>query len=276
MLTRSSVTKGAPMDCRVCGTSLTSAGRGRPPRYCSRACRSKAYRERVAERGVEPVERVPLSAEQIVRAAIGLADDEGAQALTMRGVAARLGVGVMSLYRYVSGRDELIDLITDAVFGERSLPESGGPRGWRARLELSARSEWALYQAHPWLPRVTDLISHPPASTNVMAYTDWRLRAVADCGFPYSAMVQIAALVSSFVQSIALARGHGPRTGGLNRRDWMAARKEAFDRGSRNLPMVSQFGEEAFQATESEALFEFGLQRLLDGFGVLLEPAGPS
>ncbi|MBS2532840.1 TetR/AcrR family transcriptional regulator C-terminal domain-containing protein [Catenulispora sp. NF23] len=264
------------MDCRVCGTALTSAGRGRPPRYCSRACRSKAYRERVAERGVEPAERMPLGVEQIVRAAIELADDAGAQALTMRGVAARLGVGVMSLYRYVSGRDELIDLITDAVFGERSLPDSGGPQGWRARLELSARSEWALYQAHPWLPRVADLISHPPASTNLLAYTDWRLRAVAGCGFPYSAMVQIAALVSSFVQSIALAQGHGPRTGGLNRRDWMAARKEAFDRSSRNLPMVSRFGEEALQATESQALFEFGLERLLDGFGLMLEPARPS
>ncbi len=274
------------MDCRVCGTSLTAVGRGRPPRYCSRACRSKAYRERVADRGVEgvePAERVTLGVEQIVRAAIGLADDEGAQALTMRGVAARLGVGVMSLYRYVAGRDELIDLITDAVFGERLLPEAdgseitglqtGGPDGWRAKLELSARAEWELYQAHPWLPRVADLISHPPASRNLMAYTDWRLRTLADCGFPYQAMVQIAALVSSFVQSIALSQGHGPRSGGVNRRDWMAARKDAFQRSSRDLPMVSQFGEEALQATESEALFEFGLQRLLDGFGLMLEPA---
>lgn len=273
------------MDCLVCGTSLTSVGRGRPPRYCSRACRSKAYRERIAEQGAargseqrsEPgPERVVLGIEQIVRAAIGLADDDGAQALTMRGVAARLGVSVMSLYRYVSGRDDLIDLVTDAVFGERLLPDDGGPEGWRAKLELSARAEWALYRAHPWLPRVADLISHPPASTNLMAYTDWRMRAVDGCGFAYQAMVQIATLVSSFVQSIALAQGHGSRARGLDRRDWMDARKEAFERGTRNLPMVAQFGEEAFRATESEALFEFGLQRLLDGFGLMVEPARAS
>ena len=264
------------MNCQVCGTALTSAGKGRPPTYCSRACRSKAYRERVAERSVEPDERASLSVERIVRAAIELADDEGAQALTMRGVAGRLGVGVMSLYRYVAGRDELVDLITDAVFGERMLPEDDGPQGWRARLELSARAEWALYRAHPWLPRVADLISHPPPSTNVMAYTDWRLRALAGCGLPHRSMVQIVALISSFVQSVALSQGGERDTAGLDRREWMAARKEAFEHGYRNLPMVSQFGEEALQATEPEALFEFGLQRFLDGISLLVEPARPS
>ena len=240
------------MNCRVCGTPLTTAGRGRPPRYCSRACRSKAYRERIAERGAEPVERVSLSTEHIVRAAIVLADEEGAEALTMRRVAGRLGVGVMSLYRYVSGRDELVELITDAVFGDRPPPEPGGPqdRDWRAGLEASARAEWSLYQAHPWLPRVADLISHPPASRNVMAYTEWRLRALDGSGFGYRAMVQTAALMSSFVQSIALAQCHGSHTAGLSRRDWMALHKEDFVRGSRDLPMVSRFGEEALQATE--------------------------
>jgi AcrR family transcriptional regulator len=259
------------MDCRVCGTPLASAGRGRPPRYCSRACRSKAYRERIAERTAEPPERTPLSTEHIVRAAIDLADEDGAQALTMRGVAARLGVGVMSLYRYVSGRDELIEQITDAVFGERPLPDTDAPEDWRARLELSARAEWALYQAHPWLPRIADLVSHPPASANVMAVTEWRLRTLTDRGFPYAAMVQTAAMLSLFVQSIALSQGHGPHTEGLNRRDWMAARRDDFVRSSRHLPMLSQFGEEALRATESEALFEFGLQRFLDGVSLMLE-----
>lgn len=217
-----------------------------------------------------------MNAEHIVGAAIELADEDGAQALTMRGVAARLGVGVMSLYRYVSGRDELIEQITDAVFGERPLPEDGGPEGWRARLELSAREEWALYQAHPWLPRVADMVSHPPASANVMAYTDWRLQTLANRGFSYEAMVKTTALLSLFVQSIALSQGHGPHTEGLERGEWMAARKDAFERSYRHLPMVSQFGEEALRATESEALFEFGLQRFLDGISLLLEPANLS
>jgi len=92
----------------------------------------------------------------------------------------------------------------------------------------------------------------------------------------YEAMVKTTALLSLFVQSIALSQGHGPHTEGLERGEWMAARKDAFERSYRHLPMVSQFGEEALRATESEALFEFGLQRFLDGISLLLEPANPS
>jgi AcrR family transcriptional regulator len=259
--------------CLVCGTELAEASRGRPPRYCSRACRSKAYRERVAERGHAPVEAAVLDIEHIVRAAIELADEQGPQALTMRGVAGHLGVGPMSLYRYVSGREELVDLIADAVFGESPLPETGVPAGWRDRLELSARQEWALYRAHPWLPRVAGLVSRPTSSPNVMAYTDWRMRAVDGHGLPFATLLQIAVLVSQFVQSTALSHDESAGQDGISRRDWLAARKDTHLRsfGSRPLPMVSRFDEAAIRATEPEPSFEFGLGRLLDGIGVLVD-----
>lgn len=89
-----------------------------------------------------------LTREGIVRAAMAIADGEGLAALTMRGVAARLGVAAMSPYRHVGGKEELVLLMADAAFGEAAYPDPG-PEGWRARLELGARTLWRLYRAHP-------------------------------------------------------------------------------------------------------------------------------
>ncbi len=67
-------------------------------------------------------------------AAIELADAEGLGALSMRRVAERLGVGTMSLYTYVPGKAELLDVMLDTVLAEVARPD--GARGWRAGLEL--------------------------------------------------------------------------------------------------------------------------------------------
>ncbi|KAA9158883.1 TetR/AcrR family transcriptional regulator [Amycolatopsis acidicola] len=266
------MTKRGPMDCLTCGRALREAGRGRPPRYCSRACRSKAYRARLADRTEPPAWDETLTAQRIVRAAIELADEGGAAALSMRALAARLGSGAMSLYRYVANRDDLVDLMADAVFAERPLPEDGAPEGWRAKLELSARAEWAVYQAHPWLPQL-GLITRPPIGPNLMAYTDWRMQAVAaEHDVPFATLVQVATLVTSFVQSAALSENRERQETGLSRREWMRSRQRVIDRSlrARPLPMIARFGEEAFQATQPQAVFEFGLERILDGIGLLL------
>ena len=68
-----------------------------------------------------------------------IADTEGLGALSMRGVAARLGVAAMSPYRYVGSKDDLVLLMADAAFGEARLP-AVPPDGWRARLELGGRT----------------------------------------------------------------------------------------------------------------------------------------
>ncbi len=68
----------------------------------------------------------------------------------MRRVAEQLGVGVMSLYTYVPGKAELLDVMLDTVVGEETQPDR--TRGnWRSNLELRAREDWALYQRHPWV-----------------------------------------------------------------------------------------------------------------------------
>ncbi|MFD1048962.1 TetR/AcrR family transcriptional regulator, partial [Kibdelosporangium lantanae] len=74
--------------------------------------------------------KLGLSRDRIVRAAITLADAEGIATLSMRRIAVSLNAGTMSLYRHVPGKDELLELMVDAVLGETPPAEDGD---WRAR-----------------------------------------------------------------------------------------------------------------------------------------------
>lgn len=257
--------------CAVCGRELPPVGRGRPQRYCSRACRARAYRERVAEKQREPdIEDTEqaLSAERIVAAAIALADRDGGAGLSMRRTAAELGVGAMSLYRYVPGKEELGGLMIDEVFGRRPLPEPG-PDGWRAKLELSARQEWALYTEHPWLPQMFAMITRPPIAPRMMAYTDWRIRAVDGIGLDFTTLARIAIMLSTHTQSAALQLARETHEA-APREQWMSAQGEKIKPALAALPMIARFGRDEFEASEPESVFEFGLQRLLDGVEVLV------
>ena len=93
--------------------------------------------------------RPKTSLTEVVSTGIDLADDEGLTALSMRKVANRLGVGAMSLYTYVPGRDELIELMIDRVYADHARPDPAA--GWRARLDQWCRETWRVFLSHPWL-----------------------------------------------------------------------------------------------------------------------------
>lgn len=96
--------------------------------------------------------RSGLSVERVTRAAVALADREGLDAVTMRRVAEELGVGAMTLYTYVPGRPELVELMVDAVaaqvYAGGRLP--GEVAGWRPALEHVVARNWDFHRAHPW------------------------------------------------------------------------------------------------------------------------------
>ncbi|MFF5083911.1 TetR/AcrR family transcriptional regulator [Actinoplanes sp. NPDC000266] len=96
-----------------------------------------------------PAER---SRAEVTAAAIALADREGLAAVSMRRVAAELGTGAASLYRYVDSRDDLLDLMTDEVAAGYELPEPGGP--WLPGLLEVARQARELMLRHRWLPEL--------------------------------------------------------------------------------------------------------------------------
>ena len=101
-----------------------------------------------------PAER---SRAEITSAAIELADREGLDALSMRRLAAALGTGAASLYRYVTTRDDLLDLMTDATAAEYDLPAPTGD--WQGDLLTVAHQARRIMRQHPWLP--TLVIARP-------------------------------------------------------------------------------------------------------------------
>jgi AcrR family transcriptional regulator len=98
----------------------------------------------------EPADaKQPLTRARIVDAALEVADAEGLQAVSIRRVAARLGVQPMSLYSHIPSKDDLVALMLDEVSGQLLIPEPV-PAQWREALRQSARRAFAAYVAHPW------------------------------------------------------------------------------------------------------------------------------
>ncbi|GAB3975721.1 winged helix-turn-helix transcriptional regulator [Plantactinospora veratri] len=215
-----------------------------------------------------------LSLDRIVRVAIGLADAHGLATLSMRRVATALDAGVMSLYRYVPGKAELVDLMVETAFGEIDYPEPG-PAGWRARIELAARREWAMYQRHPWVLPIVAGTGRPPLGPNVLANVEWVLCAVDGFGLDPATMLQVYLTVSDYVQGAARyvqTEAEQERRTGVNAEQWWAAETPALTRllGTGRFPLLSRLTEQVGAPATVRQDFEFGLGRVLDGIGVLL------
>jgi AcrR family transcriptional regulator len=95
--------------------------------------------------------RNQLSREEIVEAALEIAEEEGIKAVSMRKVARRLEAGTMSLYHYVRTKDDLLALMDDAIMGEIVIPDGEMPDGWRERLTMIAKLSLAAWLKRPWL-----------------------------------------------------------------------------------------------------------------------------
>nr|WP_204016507.1 TetR/AcrR family transcriptional regulator [Sphaerimonospora thailandensis] len=213
-----------------------------------------------------------LGVDRIVRAAIEVADAEGLAALSMRKVAEQLGVGTMSLYTYIPGKAELIDVMVDTVYGELPMPEEV-PGGWRARVELIARENLALCRRHPWLLQVATT-SRPPLGPNVMAKYDFELRAVDGMGLDEIEMDLLVTLINGYVHGAArgaIEAAQAEKQTGLTDEQWWWAHAPFLAKvlDPRRYPTAARVGEaagEAYKAAfDPERTFEFGLRRVLDG-----------
>src|SRR5688572_121185 len=118
-----------------------------------------------------------MSVERIVEAAVEIADAEGLGAVSMAAVAARLGYTPMSLYRYVTAKDDLILLMQEEATG---LPPGSiaDAVGWRAKLEALCHAMIQLYLEHPWVLEVP--INGSPTTPNSAAWMDAGLAALED------------------------------------------------------------------------------------------------
>jgi AcrR family transcriptional regulator len=112
--------------------------------------------------------RSGLDLGQIVRAAVGIADAEGLEAVSMRRVATKLDTGAMSLYRHVPDKDALVLMMIDATLdGVRGESTPAGSADWRASLRAMADATWKLMRRHTWLPGA--MLIRPPLTPNGVA-----------------------------------------------------------------------------------------------------------
>lgn len=216
-----------------------------------------------------------LNRKQVLRTAIATADAEGLDAVSMRRLAAELGVGPMSLYRHVANKDELVTQMVDEAFGEPDLPIPG-PEGWRAKLELISRSQWELCRRHLWLPRAISF-TRPSLVPNMMEHTEWTLRALDGLGLPVTTGIQEALTLHTLVLTIALSMAdevEAEQETGVTLDLWWLAQRKRTDEllHSGRFPLLAAIPEEA--ASDLNGLFEYALARHLDGFAVLVEGRG--
>ncbi|BFU43335.1 TetR/AcrR family transcriptional regulator [Krasilnikovia sp. MM14-A1004] len=136
------------------------------------------------------------SRDALVAAAVTMADDAGIAAVSMRAVAAALGTSAGALYRYVSSRDDLLDLMTDRVVGElRPYPQADGD--WLDAMLLLARGQLALYRRHPWLLDVMHRTSG--AGPETLAWFDTCLRILEPVGCVVTAKFEAIGLMTGVV-----------------------------------------------------------------------------
>ena len=214
--------------------------------------------------------------DRIVRTATAIADADGLAATTMRRIATELDVATVALYRHVRGRDQLVTLMADAAFAECPLPAR--PAGdWRARLELLCRAHWAMYRRHPWLAHVVSF-TRPLLAPHAMAHTEWSMRAVADRSLDPTTLLHVAATVANFVRGTAVnlqPEAEAEQDTGLTGDEWMHTQSDVLAAALRggSLPILARISARDDVDLTLDTLFDFGLQRMLDGIARLGEDA---
>jgi AcrR family transcriptional regulator len=143
--------------------------------------------------------KTPLSRELIATVALDIADKEGFDAVSMRRIAQQMDVGTMSLYHYVSSKDELIAAMDDAIMGEALLETL--PKGWRRAMTEIARRTHAVFIRHPWA--LFAMVSAPPG-LNTMRHVEQCLEALDETALTTTQKFTLLAMVDDFVFGHAL------------------------------------------------------------------------
>ncbi|MFC0864672.1 TetR/AcrR family transcriptional regulator C-terminal domain-containing protein [Sphaerimonospora cavernae] len=166
--------------------------------------------------------RPALTVERIVEVCVAISDAEGLEALSMRRVAADLGTGTTSLYRHVAGRDELIELMIDAVLGGDADPPLTGD--WHADLATMARGQRAARLSHPWLCAV--LASRPALGPNSLRKMEHALATAGELTSDITLAADIVALIGDYVAgavSRELSEREAQRRTGLTEEQWRSS-----------------------------------------------------
>ncbi|MFA3875698.1 TetR/AcrR family transcriptional regulator [Streptomyces sp. MMCC 100] len=218
----------------------------------------------------EPSNRpVPLDRERIVAAAVALADEGGLAAVSLRKVAARLDAGPMRLYGYISTKDELFDLMVDAVYAE-ILPEEE-PGDWREALRVLAHRTRQAALRHEWL---ADLLGGRPAlGPNGLAVSEATLAALDGLADVDTVMRAVETVSAYFTGAIRreITDLRAERSTGLSRSEWQRARGPHVTRmlATGRFPALAKAVYDGTHV-DAEESFATGLDWVLDAVAVKL------
>ena len=246
-----------------------------------RAERLRAHaREDAKRRQQHPPRRAAaLSREEIVRAAMNVADAEGPDAINMRRIARELNAGTMSLYWHIRSKEELLDLMIDSIVGEAAAPEPSGD--WRADLRAIACSVRDALHRHRWA--VNFMGGRPPMGPKSLRNLERALSVFDGLGVDKATAMNTLMAVNTYVLGAVLREMQE-----MNGEQYMAevfaglseAEKEALIREfAERINSAGRFPHMAAMMAEGidpdapetrDERFEFGLDCLLDGIAARL------
>ena len=219
-------------------------------------------------------------------AAIRIADAEGLEAVSMAHVAEQLGFTTMSLYRHVTGKEELLQLMWNgSAQGAEELVITGDD--WRARLRMWAMFQREMMDRHPWITQMP--MAAPPMAPNSLAFVERGLEAMDGSGLADADKLRVIGLISSYTLSEgrmahdaarAARQAQAAMTGTepLPAWTWEGLVREVADEQTYprlyRLAWSASIGDDPTGFDEQEE-FRFGLDRILDGVAVLIRTARP-
>lgn len=235
--------------------------------------------------GAKP-SRTGLSVDAIVDAAIELADAHGLESVSMRNVAEHLGVGAMSLYTHVPGREELADLMIDrslsGLYSHVDEP-SAVSGGWRPALRFVAERNWSLYQRHSWLLETEG--ARPVLGPHTNDKYEAELRPLVDTGLNDVEIDSVLTVVLTHVSGTARALAGVARVkeqSGMTDAQWWAATAPIIERvmDRERFPVSSRVGTAAAASYDAASdpvhAYQFGLECILDGVETLMSRGRPA
>ncbi|WP_460796993.1 TetR/AcrR family transcriptional regulator [Microbacterium sp. GXF0217] len=213
-----------------------------------------------------------MSVERIVEAAVELADADGIGAVSMAAVAARLGFTPMSLYRYVSAKDDLLLLMQEEATG---LPPEGHreQEGWRNRLRALFEAQVLIYLRHPWILSLP--ITGSPITPNSSAWIDAGLEALADTPLAESERLAVALAMTGQARwygMVLAGYSEQARITGLTAEEVSARESALFDRviAAEEYPHLRSAIDAGVFVDQMDP-FRFAAERLLDGVGMYID-----
>lgn len=142
-----------------------------------------------------------MAVDRILDAALELVDEQGADALSMRSLAQRLGSGTATLYRHFSGRSELVALVVDRLLGKADL-RTVAPLPWQHACISFAQSMFDALARHGNVASL--LIGHVPMGPNALTQRELVLSVLLDNGFVPAVAAQAYATLSRYVLGFAI------------------------------------------------------------------------